>query len=155
MDNELFKPDQTRTFRKGDIVSPALWQGREPWGKGKDGSYHHANTLWKCTVEEDEWNGYAKCKTASGWEFLICACFLKLKVAIEKAEPFYVERDDNDGCYFVMRDDGCDRNVDTIVQAFYFQSDDYNAHYFTQERAKELADEVCSKMNEEYRKEFV
>jgi hypothetical protein len=145
----------TRKFRKGDIVSPAIWQGREPWGKGKDGSYHHANTLWKCTVEEDEWNGYAKCKTASGWEFLICACFLKLKVAIEKAEPFYVERDDNDGCYFVMRDDGCDHNVDTIVQAFYFQSDDYNAHYFTQVRAKELADEVCSKMNEEYRKEFV
>ena len=52
-----------------------------------------------------------------------------------------------------MRDDGFERSVDTIAQAFYFQTDDYNAHYYTQARAKELADEVCSKMNEEYRKE--
>ena len=154
MDNELFKPDQTRTFRKGDIVSPVKWQGREPWGL-KSNAYILAYAQWVLTVTEDEHRGYVDVKTESGTEFMIPACHLTLKQAVEEREPFYVERDDNDGCYFVMRDDGCDSSVDTIVQAFYFQTNDYNAHYFTQERAKELADEVCGKMNEEYRKESI
>lgn len=154
MDNELFKPDQTRKFRKGDIVSPAKWQGREPWGL-KSNAYIRANECWKLNVVEDEYRGYVDVKTGCGLQFIIPACHLTLQQAFEERKPFYVERDETDGCFYVQKADGERTVVDTLVQAFYYKTDDYNAHYFTQERAKELADEVCSKMNEEYRKEFV
>ena len=152
MNNESFKNDPNRTFRKGDIVSPAIWQGREPWGL-KSNAYIRANECWKLNVVEDEYRGYVDVKTGSGLQFMIPACHLTLQQAIEERKPFYVERDETDGCFYVQKADVERTAVDTLVQAFYYKSDDYNAHYFTQERAKELADEVCSKLNEEYRKE--
>lgn len=152
MNNELFKPDQTRTFRKGDIASPVKWQGREPWGL-KSNAYIRANECWKLNVVGDEYRGYVDVKTGCGLQFMIPACHLALQQAIEERKPFYVERDDNDGCFYVQRDNGERTVVDVLVQAFYFQTDGYNAHYYTEEQAKALADEVCSKMNEEYRKQ--
>lgn len=152
MNNEPFKADPTRTFLKGDIVSPAFWQGREPFGQnGAD--VFHAYPCWKCVVMDDEKQGFVKAKTPAGLEFVIPACFLKLKMPIEKSEPFYITRDDEDGCYFVQKDDGETTAVDTLVQAYYFKTEDYNAHYYTEEQAEALANEACNRLNDEYRKE--
>lgn len=141
-----------RPLRKGDIVRPVLCQGRKPWGR-VNGGHHYANPQWTCEVVDDERQGYVEVITQSGFEFEINACFLKLETPIEERELFYVERCDTDGCYFVQKDDGEMTAVDTLVQAFYFKTEDYNAHYYTEGQAEELANETCKRLNEEWRKE--
>lgn len=141
-----------RLLRKGDIVTPVSCKGRKPWGR-VNGGHNYANPRWKCEVVNDECQGYVEVRTQSGFEFEINACFLELVIPREKREPFHVERDDEDGCYFVQKDDGEMSAVDTLVQAFYFKTEDYNAHYYTEGQAEELANETCKRLNAEWRKE--
>ena len=150
MNIEPFKADPNRFFRKGDIVEI------DDHGRNISKSLKKLG-LKRCvryTVTKDESaDGYVEYTGDDGVEHLSMFFWLKLVTAVEEAEPFYITRDDEDGCYFVQRDDGETTAVDTLVQAFYFQTEDYNAHYYTEEQAKKLANEACNRLNAEYRKE--
>lgn len=150
MNNELFKADPNRLFRKGDIVEI------DDHGRNISKSLKKLG-LKRCvryTVTKDESaDGYVEYTGDDGVEHLSMFFWLKLVTPVTEAEPFYVERCDTDGCYFIQKDDGEMSPVDTLVQAFYFKTEDYSAHYYTEGQAEELANETCKRLNDEWRKE--